>query len=278
MARSSPGVRRIAAILNFMATHPGQAFAMTDLVRALKLSRATCHALLTGLVEVGYLYRASDKTYVLGPALGVIGRAVAQHSSPLQIAQPEMRKLADEYDVVCAAIFLDGHIVEIRERAASLSHVVRSIPLGTRLKLRVPLAATFLTWMPKDEAQTWIDTANPPPTTEQLDLQTKSIAFTQAYGFTLLLKNPTVETQQPVHEIFGGENMEFPVLPAVSLVADQSYGVASILAPVLDPTGRIALSLGLMGIDRTMSGNEIVQMGDILKAACGRISNYITAE
>jgi DNA-binding IclR family transcriptional regulator len=55
MSRSSPGVMRVAAILNFIADHPGQAFAMTDLVRALKLSRATCHALLTGLVEVGYL-------------------------------------------------------------------------------------------------------------------------------------------------------------------------------------------------------------------------------
>eukprot|EP00456_Euglypha_rotunda_P003034 TRINITY_DN105420_c0_g2_i1.p2 TRINITY_DN105420_c0_g2~~TRINITY_DN105420_c0_g2_i1.p2 ORF type:complete len:111 (-),score=19.28 TRINITY_DN105420_c0_g2_i1:10-342(-) len=65
MARSSPGVKRIVSILNFFADHPEQAFTLTDLVRALKLSRATCHALLTGLVESGYLYRK-------------IGRAVQQ--------------------------------------------------------------------------------------------------------------------------------------------------------------------------------------------------------
>ena len=114
---------RVAAILNFIADHPGQAFALTDLVRALKLSRATCHALLTGLVDVGYLYRTTDKTYVLGPALAAIGRTAAEHFSPLQVAQPEMRSLADEFDIVCGAYFLEGDTIHLRERAASLSHV-----------------------------------------------------------------------------------------------------------------------------------------------------------
>ena len=41
VSRSSPGVMRVAAILDFLAEHPGQAFALTDLVRTLKLSRAT---------------------------------------------------------------------------------------------------------------------------------------------------------------------------------------------------------------------------------------------
>ena len=136
MARSSPGVRRVAAILNFMADHPGQSFALTELVRALKLSSATCHALLTGLVEVGYLYRASDKTYVLGPALAAIARTAAANFSPLQVAQPEMRQLADRFDVVCSAVFLEGDSIVIRERAASVSHVGYSAPLGTRAKLR----------------------------------------------------------------------------------------------------------------------------------------------
>jgi len=146
MTRSSPGVKRIAAILDFLADHPAQAFALTDLVRALKLSRATCHALLTGLVEVGYLYRTSDKTYVLGPALAKVGRAAAQNMSPLQIAQPEMRALADEFDVVCSAFFLEGDTIVSRERAASISHVGYSIPLGTRVRLLPRSLPTFFSW------------------------------------------------------------------------------------------------------------------------------------
>ena len=143
MSRSSPGVKRVAAILNFIADHPGQAFALTDLVRALKLSRATCHALLTGLVDVGYLYRTSDKAYVLGPALAAIGRTAAQHFSPLQVAQPEMRKLADEFNVLCGAYFLDDSVVHLRDRAASASHVGYPVPLGARFKLHEALAPVF---------------------------------------------------------------------------------------------------------------------------------------
>src|ERR1700712_3101139 len=102
MARSSPGVRRIVSILNFFADHPTQTFTLTDLVRALKLSRATCHALLTGLVDAGYLYRTHDKSYVMGPALVSIGRIAQENMSPLQVAQPEMRSLADEFDAICS--------------------------------------------------------------------------------------------------------------------------------------------------------------------------------
>ncbi|MFD2135638.1 helix-turn-helix domain-containing protein [Novosphingobium resinovorum] len=161
MSRSSPGVARVAAILNFIADHPGQAFALTDLVRALKLSRATCHALLTGLVDVGYLYRTTDKTYVLGPALAAIGRTAAAHFSPLQVAQPEMRSLADEFDVVCGAYFLEGDVIHLRERAASLSHIGYPVPLGTRMPLRWIQAMTFFARSARD-ADAWVSRADPP--------------------------------------------------------------------------------------------------------------------
>src|ERR1700756_2891460 len=114
MARSSPAVRRIASILDFVADHPGQSFTLTDLVRALRLSRATCHGLLTGLVEAGYLYRANDKSYVLGPALAAIGEVAKEHFSPLQIAQSEIRALADEFGVTCMASFRENLDVIVR--------------------------------------------------------------------------------------------------------------------------------------------------------------------
>src|SRR3954469_5764148 len=103
MSKSPPGVRRIVSILNFFADHPEQSFTLTDLVRALRLSHATCHGLLVGLVEAGYLYRTNDKSYVLGPALAAIGEVAKEHFSPLQITQSEIRALADEFGVTCIA-------------------------------------------------------------------------------------------------------------------------------------------------------------------------------
>src|SRR5579862_5200019 len=90
MGRSSPSIRRMVALLDFFADHPGNAYTLASLVRALRLSPATCHALLAGLVDSGYLYRMRDKSYVIGPRLVTIGQVAKAHFSPLQVAQPEM--------------------------------------------------------------------------------------------------------------------------------------------------------------------------------------------
>jgi DNA-binding IclR family transcriptional regulator len=267
MARSSPGVRRVAAILNFMADHPGQSFALTDLVRALKLSRATCHALLTGLVEVGYLYRTSDKSYVLGPGLAKICQAVAEHFSPLQVAQPEMRTLADEFDVVCTAFFLEDNAIHVRERAASLSHVGVSVPLGTRIKLRPSSAPIFYAWSPRDEIERWAKSIRATP--DQRDMLDKGIAFARKYGFVILEDDATAS--DPAER----DIAQAPVHPIIDLKPRQNYPVASLLAPVFDAAGSVAFAMGLHGFDRDMSGAEAGEIASRLRAACDRITGYI---
>ena len=267
MARSSPGVRRVAAILNFMADHPGQSFALTDLVRALKLSRATCHALLTGLVEVGYLYRTSDKSYVLGPGLAKICQAVAEHFSPLQVAQPEMRTLADEFDVVCTAFFLEDNAIHVRERAASLSHVGVSVPLGTRIRLRPTSAPIFYAWSPREDVDGWLKSIR--ATSEQREMLEQGIAFVRKHGFAILVDDAASSP------LAAADINQAPVQPIFDLKPRQSYPVTSLLAPVFDGEGRVAFAMGLHGFDRSMSGTEAGEIAGRLRAACDRITGYI---
>lgn len=271
MSRSSPGVARMAAILNFIADHPGQAFALTDLVRALKLSRATCHALLTGLVDVGYLYRTSDKTYVLGPALAAIGRTAAEHFSPLQVAQPEMRKLADDFDVVCGAYFLEGDVIHLRERAASVSHVGYPVPLGTRMPLRWVQATAFYARSPRDAdaAQARI---NPSPTAEQIEQLAGGMAFVREHGFIALTRRP---------DSIPGENAivtnleDPPVLPETALDDARNYPLMAIMAPIYEARDKVSISLVLAGFNGPMTGVEIRRAGDALAEACTRISRFL---
>jgi len=271
MTRSSPGVRRVAAILNFMADHPGQSFVLTDLVRALKLSRATCHALLTGLVEVGYLYRASDKSYVLGPALAAIGRTAAENFSPMQVMQPEMRSLADEYDVVCSAFFLEGDSIVSRERAASVSHIGYSIPLGTRVPLRPRSMAVFYAWSPI-EAQSLLANAQPPVSAEQRAVVEACMAFAREHRYSIHVQN---DGQLNGEQVFAGDDSDFKVSLLTSLAPDQSYPLASITAPVFDAAGKVAFVMGLMGFDRSMSGVEIAAVAEQLRSTCQRIAGFI---
>ena len=275
MSRSSPGVRRVAAILNFIADHPGQAFALTDLVRALKLSRATCHALLTGLVDVGYLYRTSDKTYVLGPALAAIGRTAAEHFSPLQVAQPEMRSLADEFDVVCAAYFLEGDSIHLRDRAASLSHVGYPVPLGTRMKLRSPQAVVYFAWAPQ-EAEAWLETVEPKPSVERRELMFKSMEFARENGFVVLLRRPGFDLSDEAYDRnVGAESDEIPVAPVADVDSASIYSVGALMAPIFDAQGKVSFCLLMAGFHSNMTGVQVMAVGQRLREACERISTFV---
>ncbi len=275
MSRSSPGVWRVAAILNFIADHPGQAFALTDLVRALKLSRATCHALLTGLVEVGYLYRTSDKTYVLGPALAAIGRTAAEHFSPLQVAKPEMRALADMYDIVCGAYFLEGDLMHLRDRAASASHVAYPVPLGTRMKLRSAQAVVFYAWSPKD-AEDWLESATPRPSPERTALMFEAMQFAREHGFVALVRSPGVVFGDPSKEVLtGSETDELPVVLLPKIDPDGVYPVAALMAPVFDERGKVSFTLVMAGFHAQMSGAQALEAGGRLREASERVSRFV---
>lgn len=275
MSRSSPGVWRVAAILNFIADHPGQAFALTDLVRALKLSRATCHALLTGLVEVGYLYRTSDKTYVLGPALTAIGRAAAEHFSPLQVAKPEMRELADAYDVVCGVYSLEGDEILLRDRAASASHVAYPVPIGTRMKLRSAQAVVYYAWS-QGEAEAWLERARPRPAPDKIELMFRNMAFAREHGFVVHVRNPgVVSGGANASYLQGEESDEIPVMPVPEVSPGEIYPVAALMAPVFDAKDKVSFALVLAGFQAPMTGAQALEAGARLRAACKRISGFV---
>jgi DNA-binding IclR family transcriptional regulator len=277
MSRSSPGVRRVAAILNFIADHPGQAFALTDLVRALKLSRATCHALLTGLVDVGYLYRTSDKAYVLGPALAAVGRTAAEHFSPLQIAQPEMRKLADEFDVVCGAYFLEGDTMHLRDRAASASHVGYPVPLGTRMKLHWTQAIAFFARSPR-VAEAWLERTARQPSAAQAALMRHGMEFVRQHGFIALLRKPGVSFALTGNSenFIPSDGDDIPATPQLEFGAGGVYPLAAIMAPIFDARGKVAFSLVMAGFRASLTGQQAVHAGTSLKAACERISTFVS--
>ena len=280
MSRSSPGVRRVAAILNFVADHPGQAFALTDLVRALKLSRATCHALLTGLVDVGYLYRTSDKTYVLGPALAAIGRTAADHFSPLQIAHPEMRAIADEFDVVCGAYFLDGDTLHLRDRAAAASHVGYPVPLGTRMPLRSVQAGVFFARAPRD-LEAWLARTAPPPAPDRIATLREATAFVESHGYLALARKPGVELAGPadpqaITARTGTDDL--PVTQLLDCDDGQHYPLAAIMAPVFDHRDKVSFALVMAGFHTAMSGAQVRAAGARLTEACARISAFVSGK
>jgi DNA-binding IclR family transcriptional regulator len=233
---------------------------------------------LAGLVESGYLYRTNEKSYFIGPTLVAIGRVANEHFSPLQVAQPEMRALADEFDAICSVFYREGDAVVVRARAAAMSQLGWSVPQGTRMQLRAPFVGMWFAWAPKAqaEAEAWLDSMEPSLKQEQRHAMLASMTFLRKHRFTVGIHNLRVPASPlSAPELFSVERSEYPVVTVARIEPDQSYPLASVLAPVFDAQRQVAFALGLMGFTGSLSGVQVEKMGQRLREACDRITSFI---
>ena len=272
MSRSSPSVLRTVAVINFFIEHPGQAFTFTDIVKALKLGRATCHALLAGLVEAQYLYRNRDKTYVIGPALVAIGRVARQQFSPLQAAEPEIRALADDYHAICSVIAMEGEYAVVKAKAGATSDLGWSMLQQPRMPLRASSGAVFLAWSEEEEIERWLARLDPPASAEQRELMYRGIAFTREHGFAFGVRN---EPARRASSSESAKQADFPISLMLDIKPEQRYQVAYIIAPVFDAEGHVAFVLNISGLAGDISGAKVTEMGQALVDASARISAFI---
>lgn len=274
MPRSPDAVRRVVAILNFFVDHPGQAFTLAELVRALQLGRATCLGLLTGLVEAGYVYRTNDKSYLLGPALLAVSDAVRESSSPLTVARPEMRALADRYGAVASAAFREGIESIVRERASAAAHVGYTMPRGARLPLTPQVAGIFFVWSSAAEVNAWLAEFNPPPSPRQLEAMRGTIQFARTYGFAFAIRSDEHVDGLASLDLYGRTHTDRHMLFAATVNASEHYDVGVIQAPVYDRR-TVAFVLNVQGFSSPRTGREIIEMGEHVRDAAERISCFM---
>ncbi|MET0239044.1 MAG: helix-turn-helix domain-containing protein [Sphingobium sp.] len=276
MSRSSPGVRRVVSILNFIADHPGQSFTLTDIVRALRLSRATCHSLLGGLVEAGYLFRSSDKSYVLGPALIAMGEVALSNFSPAQVARPEVRALADRYDAVCALCTLEDGDAVIVERAAALSHVGQATVRGARLPLLPQFAGIFFVRSSAADIAAWLDGRDPLPRPDQREALAQGVEFVRSHGFGVSTRThaPPVTVSSPDRQA-SIDMLDSTMQPLFAIDPQAEYLPGYIQAPVYDSRRLVAFVVALSGFTTPIKGEEIRAIGEDLRETGERLSSFI---
>lgn len=271
----SPPVTRIVAILNFLAGHPEQAFTLTEISKSLRLSSATCHALLGGLCETGYIYRTIGKTYVLGPALSRVARASLEPGLVMQVTRPEMRLLADEFDVVCSAFHLKDEQVTIFERASALSHIGWHSPQLHSIPIAAPLGGLFLAW---DEAawDEWLANADPPiEATEQGRLRA-SRRFLQARGFTFGERTVPISGPEQARRLQNRYALTDHGLGEIDPM--RQYELAYVAAPIFARPNIVSFGLSLAGFTAPVSGEIINHMGQELRVACDRVGDFIVGK
>jgi len=273
MTKTSPPVARVVGVLNFLAGHAEQAFTATEISKSLKISNATCHNLLGALTQAGYVFRTAGKTYVLGPALANVSQASLTPELVMNVARPEMRLLADEFDVVCSAFTLRNNDIVTLERAAAVSHISWTVPhVPPPVPAVAPLGGIFFAWS-EASPEPWLDSADPPLDETAKGKLKASLTFMRARGYSFGIRRVPVPDLDRAMELKFQQALTDYALSEIE--AGQSYQLAYVAAPIFSKPGAIAFGLGLSGFINPVKGDRVEAIGEKLRAACDRIGKFI---
>ena len=284
----SPAVARAVQVLDFLTTHPGRGFTLSELSRRLRISKATAHGILTTLTDRALVQRNPDTNeYRLGPALVPMG-SVAERSSPALVhAKREAAQLAEDFDAECVIVVAQGDEMLVVGRAGVPGPGSITAHEGQRLPLAPPLGSILLAWMGDDAIEAWLDRVDPELTDAERARYRAAIAAIRRQGYAVSVRVERLESlaeladadlYTPEGRVTIGAALaaiaqEDGYLPAADdLPADAQ--VQSVAAPVFGPDGAMRCSLALMpgGVRR---GRDVPQMSRAVLRAAGRVTAAI---
>ncbi|MCP1470320.1 DNA-binding IclR family transcriptional regulator [Sphingobium sp. OAS761] len=288
MPRPALAASRAIDILNFMAAAPARGYSLTDLVRALDLNPASCHALLNAMTRDGYLVRQPrGRTYQLGPALIAIGQGALQCHPLVAAARERIGPLSAELDLDCLLTArVDDRLIALASAGPGRQPGLR---VGQRVPMIPPLGTPFLAWADEAEVESWL--ARAPAGVEPVRLR-ESLAVVRQHGFAVTLRSP----QQGAAELAVLDLADEPFADArqrqaaeaigrmgdaylmIDALPDRLYPVDLISAPVFDGAGAVVCTLSLFGFDRPLSLKRITLLGNSLIRDCRMAANALTAK
>jgi DNA-binding IclR family transcriptional regulator len=288
MARPAPSAARTVALLDFLAARPTERFGVSELARRLGTSKATLHALVATLTDAGYLLRHPvDKTYSLGPALVAVGNAAASvQLDVVDHARGEMRRLADELDVLCVASAVIGGEIVILGREGDLGPLAPDVRVGHRLPLVPPLGTVFMAWSPDGEIEAWLQRTGPSASPERIARFRAAVNAVRDRGYSLALE---VDARVQIGRALGGRDNEVDASQLARLVDElgheeyvlaelehaASYRLSMIAAPVFGADGSVVLALTLFGFRASLDPVEIRRLAQRLVDATRVVTKSI---
>lgn len=284
----SAPTRRVVQILNLLAEYPDEGFSLSRLVRVLGISKATCHAVLTTLVDSGYLTRhPATKDYWLGPLLVTIGRAAELRATTLVQASAQMHALSTTFGVLTTATALRGQELIVLERfPREIPDAERSISVGQRVLAAPPFGQVFMAWSDQRAIAAWLardDQASATTVARRRQL----LQEVHDRGYTVQrLSGAGIRLAATLSDVMEHLQTTKSRAMAQELMAEldqhdyseeeiQAPGatfVTVISAPVFDRSATVSLSLSLWP-QRELDAAQIAQFGQAVVAAAQRVSS-----
>jgi DNA-binding IclR family transcriptional regulator len=286
----SPSASRTVQILDFLTTHPGRGFTLSELSRQLLLSKATAYRILTELTNHAVLVRSPDsQEYRLGPALAAMG-AVAERSFPaLNLGKREAQRLADRHDAECVLLMPTEDEILVIGRSGVPGPMSFATYEGQRHPLLPPLGTIFLAWKSDDEIEAWLDRSGDQLSEEERDYYRRAILVDRRRGYNLALE---VESLFDLYELYTAGN---PYTPEGRQKIRRGYGtlahhrgylvvtdnvhadaaLSSISAPVFSPDGGMLFAITLLLTGTGRRAGDAPRLARALTRAAARVMTGI---
>lgn len=287
-ARRSPPTERVVQVLDHLVAHPGSRFGLSELARELDLSKPTCLGILTALVDAGYLMRDPvGKTYGLGPALIVAGRAAQRGFAVGPVAHKHLADLSVRFDAACTASAVVGDRIAVLDVVGPRG-ATAAARVGEVYPFAPPVGLMYVLWDTDERLDRWL--RREPTLPVQLDRphlqrvvdecrRTGYLVESLTRGgrrlYTLMAGVVAHDLAPELRELLG-ELVSSPgerVLLPSAMPAAQVHAVNVIAAPAYDPDGHQSLVLALH-VEGEIEAEEIARRGEALVAA----ADAITAE
>lgn len=273
MARPALAATRALDIISYLTEHAHDAFTMAQLTRALRLNQGSAHAVLSALVEDGFLVRHRvHKTYRLGPALVSVGEAAALANPVIGVAREELRRLADELGLEALASMRTGADLRVVLRVGRHSSSGPARRVGQRYPLVPPLGAVLVAWSSPEVRDAWVSLGAPDDDLEGLLDRVRAAGChigsgAQARGELAAAAGELASA--PRDEERAARVLAHAKRVASAGDADGPDGdVAAIAAPVLGPDGYAVLECVVHGFRAPLTGAEVDTIARALRDAC----------
>lgn len=287
-ARRSPPTQRIVQLLDHFVAHRGTRFGLSELSRAVGLSKPTCLGIVTTLVDSGYLVRdPHHKTYGLGPALLAAGEAARESFVAADIAGRRLADLSEHYRATCTASAVVGNeVMVLASTSADGAAGDTAARVGQRYPFAPPVGLMYVLWDGDAAFERWL--ASPPTLPVTLDARhlrsvvhecrrrgylVEGMTETGRRLRTLLAGVAAYELPAQVREMVGelASTLGERVYLRTDLTGRGRHPVSLIAAPTYDASGRQELVLTL-GVEEAITGAEIARRGEALLAVAAAVT------
>jgi DNA-binding IclR family transcriptional regulator len=253
-------------------------------MRATKINVASCHAVLSTLVDCGYLTRhPNQRTYTLGRALVAIGQAALRSQPLIARAKTAAEDLQRELGTPVLLTTVIGQEIVAVVSLPDAAGRTPGLRVAERMPLVAPIGAPFLAWSSEEAIEAWIARHTAPRDNRSADVWRQAVALTRKRGYQVTLRAPnSPEIATLMTEMASGgrvpdykdevlrlaNSFDRELLQPESVLDNEFYDILLISAPLFDQNGESAFNLSLIGFPKKLTGATITSYADRLVRTC----------